>query len=103
MSQIKAPFTPEQVAALNRWQTESYFHPFTCGGKRRDDAHEAYQAEHGGDFGQLVATEAGWICPVCDYTQNWAHEFMTGEPLPNPIHELKRQWAQNAKIENETP
>jgi hypothetical protein len=25
----------------------------------------------------LIATEGGWICPVCDYTQNWAHNFMT--------------------------
>lgn len=23
----------------------------------------------------LVATVNGWICPTCDYTQNWAHAF----------------------------
>lgn len=22
---------------------------------------------------ELVATVNGWICPTCDYTQNWAH------------------------------
>ena len=24
----------------------------------------------------LIATENGWLCPVCGYTQNWAHSFM---------------------------
>lgn len=24
---------------------------------------------------ELVATLDGWICPTCDYTQNWAHAF----------------------------
>ena len=38
-----APWTPEQVEALNRYQTESGWHPFTCGNdrqwlKRRYDA-----------------------------------------------------------------
>ena len=23
----------------------------------------------------LVATVNGWICPTCDYTQDWAHAF----------------------------
>lgn len=25
---------------------------------------------------ELVATVNGWICPTCDYTQNWCHEAM---------------------------
>lgn len=73
---FEAPWTPETVDALNRWQTNGPFHPFTCGGDRRDDAHRAYQAQHGGDFGQLVAEPDGWRCPVCGYRQNWAHKFM---------------------------
>ena len=24
----------------------------------------------------LIATPDGWICPSCDYTQDWAHGFM---------------------------
>jgi rubrerythrin len=72
----QAPFTPEQVEALNAFQNSGQFHPFTCGGNRTDEAHTKYQKEHGGDFGQLVATEEGWVCPVCGYTQNWAHSSM---------------------------
>lgn len=76
MSQIKAPWTDEQVANLNSFQESGQFHPFTCGGDRGDAAHTAYAAEHGGDKGQLVATKEGWVCPVCGYTQEWAHDFM---------------------------
>lgn len=53
-------FTPEQVTALNEYQAEGTTHPFTCA--------------HG--HGTLVATVRGWICPYCDYTQDWAHDFM---------------------------
>lgn len=76
MSDINAPFTPEQVKALNEFQNRVDWHPFTCDGDRQDEAHKAYQAKHGGDFGQLVATAEGWVCPVCDYKQSWAHDFM---------------------------
>lgn len=78
--QIRAPFTQEQCDRLNEFQNSHPFHPFTCGGNRMDDAHKAYQAEHGGDFGQLVATTDGWVCPVpgCGYRQGWAHGFMAG-------------------------
>lgn len=76
MAKLTPPWSDEQVDALNRYQGESRFHPFTCGGDRADDAHKAYQAEHGGDFGQLVATNDGWVCPVCGYRQQWAHGFM---------------------------
>ena len=27
----------------------------------------------------LIATQKGWICPCCDYTQNWAHASMMGK------------------------
>jgi hypothetical protein len=71
----KAPWTPEQVAALNRFQQGRWMHPFTCGSSRRTDA------DHKDGEGLLVATEKGWICPFCDYTQDWAHEFMF-QPCP---------------------
>ncbi len=75
---VKAPFTPEQVDALNEYQKGHRFHPFTCGsGRRTDDAHSKVKREMGlSDWGTLVATPDGWICPACDYTQDWAHEFM---------------------------
>ena len=83
MTQISAPWTPEQVAALNRWQTSGRFHPFTCGGDRMDAAHVQYQYEHPDqDFGQLVASVNGWFCPVCSYRQSWAHDFMANARFP---------------------
>lgn len=79
-------FTPEQVVALWHWQFGPWrsplepitdqnrhlppqMHPFTC----RDRAGHPMLA---GDNGILVPTVRGWICPFCNYTQNWAHEFM---------------------------
>ncbi len=66
MSKLEAPFTAEQVVALNRWQQRGDIHPFTCG---NDSRHAV-----------LVATEEGWHCPDCDYRQRWAHNFMAGTP-----------------------
>jgi hypothetical protein len=73
---ITAPWDEATVTALNQWQLNGRVHPFTCGGERMDAAHTAYQLEHGGDFGQMIATAEGWFCPVCNYRQDWAHDFM---------------------------
>lgn len=82
----QAPWTPQQVLALNRWQEAGTVHPFTCGsGDRMDFAHVAYANRNGGDFGQLVATARGWICPACSYTQDWAHDFMLEPPPRSPF------------------
>lgn len=82
---IEPPWTPEQVAALNRWQRSPTVHPFTCGGDRGDAAHTAYALEHGQDKGQLVASVNGWFCPVCAYRQTWAHDFMV-KPVARMEH-----------------
>lgn len=63
-------FTPEEVSNLNEYQQAGVMHPFTCGSGNRTDEH------HLDGEGMLVATEDGWICPYCPYTQSWAHEFM---------------------------
>lgn len=77
MSRIKAPFTDEQVEALNRYQADPRWHPFTCGRTRNDARHRAYAEEHNQrDYGILVAHREGWECPACGYTQDWAHAFM---------------------------
>lgn len=82
MTRVEAPFSPEQVEALNTYQRTGTFHPFTCGNERTDAAHQAYARENGDrDFGLLVATHSGWECPVCQYRQSWAYAFMA-EPLP---------------------
>ena len=91
-------FSSEEVDALNQHQMSGQFHPFTCPNDG-DESHIMYEfnKEHAGEnyddyikeqkkvvnypemmFNQtsLVATENGFICPVCDYKQNWAHNFM---------------------------
>ena len=72
---LKAPFTEEQVEHLNAWQANQNRHPFTCG-----------QCRDAGLPGQcpLTATVDGWICPTCDYTQDWAHDFMARPHTPYP-------------------
>ena len=59
--QIHAPFNQDQVASLNAFQQSGAFHPFTCA-----------KGSH-----TLVATPEGWTCPQDDYTQDWAHDFMS--------------------------
>lgn len=67
---IHAPFTVEQVATLNEFQSLGNFHPYTCGSGHRTDA------AHLDGEGVLQATETGWECPYCDYKQGWAMSFM---------------------------
>jgi len=65
---IHAPFTSEEVDALNAFQANDYVHPFTCPTNHVPDR-------------RPMATQAGWICPHCDYKQDWAHGFMLENPL----------------------
>jgi hypothetical protein len=73
---IFAPFTPEQVEALNEYQQGGWGHPFTCCGP--DSCRDRLGT--GDDGRALVATENGWVCRTCDYNQDWAHSFMLGGP-----------------------
>lgn len=86
---IKAPFTPEQVEALNRFQQLSHVHPFTCGSGYRTN-----KSIHPDGEGVLVATVDGWICRNCDYTQDWAHAMMADPNSPifsSPLELLMRR------------
>lgn len=75
LEKIQAPFSDAQVRGLNEYQTGTDFGhkmpPFTCA-NRGDGQH----GEEGGDKGVLIATAQGWVCPCCEYTQDWAHSFM---------------------------
>lgn len=77
LRRIVAPWTPEQVEGLSRWQVEK--HPFTC--HNRKDGEHRYAPEVA-DFGVLVPTPNGWVCRDCDYTQDWAHPDMVLPELP---------------------
>jgi len=65
MADIRTPFTPEQVKALNERQKDDTRHPYTC--PNRGDGNHLDDGE-----GVLVATTAGWVCLWCDYRQIWA-------------------------------
>jgi len=66
---ISAPWSDRQVAVLNERQKRGFLHPYTCPNRGDGNHHD-----NGNDLGCLVATNAGWICPDCDYTQTWAHD-----------------------------
>ena len=88
MKHITAPFSAEVVHRLNQRQVgvddiAAMFHPFTCP-NRGDGAH----GDEGGDLGVLVATREGWICPHCEYTQDWTHASMAQEGAPFPAGSL---------------
>lgn len=94
MSVTKKPWSDELVAQLNRDQHSGQFHPYTCGNCR--DKLGIYYARnkktgeerHIGLLGkpnedeeavihdrELVATRDGWVCPTCDYKQDWCHSY----------------------------
>lgn len=81
MGKIYAPWTPEQVDALNAFQRLGYVHPYTCSGHEGDGNRD------------LIATRAGWICCHCDYKQGWAHVGMLNPP-PDPIAAMWRESAE---------
>jgi hypothetical protein len=55
-----APWSPEQVATLERWQSSSNVHPYTCA-----------SPVHDGRATLLTPTPAGWVCD-CGFRQTWA-------------------------------
>lgn len=65
MNRVPAPWTAQQINNLRRWQEMPDCHPFTCPNPHVDRV--------------LIPTIYGWICPDthCDYTQDWALDFMT--------------------------
>lgn len=51
-------------------------HPFTC----RNRSAEGHQWRWD-DLGTLVPTAKGFVCPDCDFRQDWAHQAMTDPDL----------------------
>jgi hypothetical protein len=68
-NKIYAPWDLDTVHALNDFQAQGKFHPFTCGAEATGDHPSGVS---------LVAALGGWHCPRddCDYTQGWAWTFM---------------------------
>jgi hypothetical protein len=62
MELVKAPWTDEQIKALEEYQTDGRFHPYTCGSN-----HKGLRI--------LTPTKDGWVCKYCEYKQDWCHSF----------------------------
>ena len=60
----KEIWSQEKVDALNSHQKDFRFHPYTCGFNRTDE-------KHLDGVGRLIATVYGWVCPYCEYKQNF--------------------------------
>jgi len=91
MERISPPWPKELVDKLNKQQRDGSVHPYTCGHcrdklgtwflKQTDGTliPEPKGYDRSGDGWkklvcldrELVATENGWICPTCDYKQDW--------------------------------
>lgn len=56
---IWAPWTDEEVVALNANQVSGAIHPYTC------------LRSHPDGTRVLKATADGWMCEHCDYIQKW--------------------------------
>ena len=60
---VYAPFTVQQVAALNARQVNEMMHPYTCGGCKPARI--------------LHPTQDGLKCALCGWHQTWAHKIDT--------------------------
>jgi hypothetical protein len=72
---ITAPWSPEQVAALQAWQDAGYVHELTC----RHNGLPAGRKHHA-----LVAQRDGLWCPTCGHIQTWAPAMCMNGPPPKP-------------------
>ncbi len=69
---IEAPFTTQQVAAINAHQ-RSRFHPLTCcSAVNPNNCRDRFGVE-----ARLVALRDGLFCETCDYVQTWVPEGVT--------------------------
>lgn len=68
-------FTATEVTQLAAHQMSGRYHPYTCANRGDGNHRDVY-----GDLGALVPTIRGWICPFCDYTQEWAHGTGSDKP-----------------------
>lgn len=67
--QMYAPWSDQEIEALRKHQEDDQRHPYTCG--NRGDGKHPFEEKYL-DTGALRPTREGWVCPYCDYTQDWA-------------------------------
>lgn len=68
---INAPWSEKVVELLIKYQKSSQVHPYTCGTTE-------CVTKYGWDFDSthLKPTTEGWVCPLCDYKQNWVSKVV---------------------------
>ncbi|HMF68912.1 MAG TPA: hypothetical protein VK602_15045 [Phyllobacterium sp.] len=64
---VKAPFNASERDAINAFQRNERFHPFTCPSDKPECCGQAQP---------LFAVEAGMVCPCGAFLQDWVHDFM---------------------------
>lgn len=85
---ITAPWSEDQVAALNAFQVSGVAHPFTCEGE-----HQQHQT--------LIAELDGWHCPDpdCSFTQDWALSVMADREMVERVKENRvKVWGRAAYV-----
>lgn len=108
--EMRAPWSPEQVENLRKFQSCGWVHQFTCcrgdestpSCKRRESARLRFDEGKEVPYtdeneGVLIPTEDGWLCPCGEYRQNWAHESMIQGLLPPNPQEWLDQKIQEQK------
>jgi len=78
---VKAPFTDEQVKAIQAWQDE--WGLYTC------CSHNNCDRINQPNEGLLNVTNEGFVCPCGDYTQNWCSDIMV-TPVPSVSSSVSR-------------
>jgi hypothetical protein len=66
-SVVRAPFTPEVVGKLMRWQSAGTVHEATCPNEHKSNR-------------VLRVSSSGMRCPTCGYLQTFAPAVMLSEP-----------------------
>lgn len=69
MRKIQAPFTVDEVQALERRQADERCHPYTCNASH--GTHSACKLDSHPDTARLIPTTYGWVCQYCNYKQEW--------------------------------
>lgn len=68
----------EQVAKLKKRQEEGFIHPYTC------CSHDGCERSTENNWGTLIPTRKGWICPCGKYKQEYRGEENM-KPIENPL------------------
>lgn len=73
--------TKEDIDILNQHQNSGRFHPYTC------CSYNGCERDKQPNWGQLIATEDGWVCPCGNYKQEYKGEVASIKQLNNILND----------------